>query len=132
MPGHTDLNYLLKNLAPSLVVGDYVFCSLPKSYGDIFALSPIAFFMEEEGLSVIILKDVAVKHGLAFDAVFRCITLKVKSSLQAVGLTAAVSAKLTEKYISANVVAAYHHDHLLVPAQHVEQALIALQELSSG
>lgn len=31
----------------------------------------------------------------------------------AVGLTAAFSTKLAEKNISANVVAAYYHDHIL-------------------
>ena len=53
----------------------------------------------------------------------------VHSSLDAVGLTAAFSAKLTEKNISANVIAAYYHDHIFVPKEKAEQALNAILEL---
>ena len=54
---------------------------------------------------------------------FRRITLGVRSSLEAVGLTAAVAAALTDAGISANVVAAFHHDHVFVPADRAEAAL---------
>jgi hypothetical protein len=40
--------------------------------------------------------------------------LTVHSSLEAVGLTAAVARKLALHGISANVVAAYYHDHIFV------------------
>ncbi len=54
------------------------------------------------------------------------------SSLEAVGLTAAVSAALTEAKISCNVLAGFHHDHLLVPVADAERALEVLHELSAG
>ena len=50
------------------------------------------------------------------------------SALEAVGLTAAVSAALTRHGISANVVAAYYHDHIFVPAEDAERALLALKD----
>ena len=46
---------------------------------------------------------------------FAWLTLSIQSSLEAVGLTAAVSARLAERDIACNVLAGYHHDHLLVP-----------------
>jgi hypothetical protein len=49
--------------------------------------------------------------------------------LSAVGLTAAVSAALTAEGISCNVVAAYGHDHLFVPADRAADALRALERL---
>jgi hypothetical protein len=58
------------------------------------------------------------------------ITLTVHSSLEAVGLTAAVSAKLTEHNISANVIAAYYHDHILVQSERAEDAMKALGEFN--
>ena len=61
---------------------------------------------------------------------FRCITLRVHSSLHAVGLTAAVSAELARHAVSANVVAGYFHDHVLVPSDRAEEALKHLENLS--
>ena len=45
-------------------------------------------------------------------------------------MTAVIAAKLAEKGISANVIAAFYHDHLFVQANHVEEALAALEELA--
>ena len=69
--------------------------------------------------------------GLEPSAVFRCIRLNVHSSLQAVGLTAAISTRLARHGISANLLAGAYHDHLLVPAGDAERALCLLEELSS-
>jgi hypothetical protein len=61
--------------------------------------------------------------------VFRGITLNVHSGLDAVGLTAALSSKLAEHGISANVIAGYFHDHIFVQNEHAEKAIAALNEL---
>ena len=71
----------------------------------------------------------AINKGIDYQSVYRLITLNIHSSLDAVGLTAAFSAKLAEKNISANVVAAYYHDHIFVPKERAEQALNAILEL---
>jgi hypothetical protein len=49
-----------------------------------------------------------------------------------VGLTAAVSRALTNAQISCNVVAGFHHDHLLVPASEAEQTLAVLIGLTQS
>ena len=58
---------------------------------------------------------------------FQRITLRTHSSLEAVWLTVAVSTCLAEHGINANIIAAYHHDHIFVPADHVAQALALLK-----
>ena len=58
------------------------------------------------------------------------ITLGVHSSLEAVGLTAAVSTLLAKHEISANMVAGYQHDHLFVPANDAEKAVKLLIKLA--
>ncbi len=65
----------------------------------------------------------------AHDAM-RQITLDVNSSLEGVGLTAAVSAALADRGIACNVVAAYHHDHIFVPEKDAETALDVLFNLA--
>jgi hypothetical protein len=54
----------------------------------------------------------------------------VRSSLSAVGLTAALSAALSEAGISANIVAALHHDHLFVPWDRRQEALRCIEALA--
>jgi uncharacterized protein len=69
--------------------------------------------------------------GIPYDFVAAWITLTVHSDLADVGLTAAFSAALAEVGISCNVLAAFHHDHLLVPADRLDDALAALERLSA-
>ncbi len=57
------------------------------------------------------------------------LTLDVRSSLDAIGLTAAVAAALVARAIPVNVLAGFHHDHLLVPEELADAAIAALHEL---
>ena len=130
MSGITDLNTLLQSMQPQLLETEWVFYSVKGRLGDYLALNPIATFMEPEGLTLVLEKLEAIKAGLVFEQTFCQITLSVHSSLEAVGLTAAVAAKLTAKGISANVIAAYYHDHIFVPSAKASAALVALQEFA--
>jgi hypothetical protein len=69
--------------------------------------------------------------GAGEGAAFARITLMVHSALEGVGLTAAVAAALAEVGIACNVVAAFHHDHLLVPWDRRDEALVLLQRLAT-
>ena len=131
MSGETDLNKLIGSMQPVLSESEYVFASLEKdSQVSVAELAPLGTFHEKEGLTVIVPKTNADVSGLSYEGVFQCITLNVHSSLDAVGLTAAVSAALTRENISANVVAAYYHDHIFVPIAKANQALSCLQKLA--
>lgn len=130
MSGIKDLDILLSAIEPVLDQRDFVFCTFPDfDWGKINQLNPIGFFCEKEGATLIITQKDADDKKIAYQSVYRLISLNVHSSLDAVGLTAAFSAKLAEKNISANVVAAYYHDHIFVPAEKAEQALNAILEL---
>ena len=59
------------------------------------------------------------------------ISLDAHSSLEAVGLTAALSHALAKAGISANIVAALRHDHLFVPWDRREEALRCIEDLAS-
>ena len=130
MTGEENLEKLLSSLSPVLLDEEFVFCTFEGArYGDFPELRPIASCTEVEGLTLIVSKDCADEQGLSYDSVFRGITLSVHSSLDAVGLTAAVSTRLAEHGISANVVAGYYHDHIFVQSELAEQALAVLAEL---
>lgn len=130
MSGITDLQTLLQSMEPVLKPNEYVFVSLGEmSWEKIDDLNPISVFKEDEGISFVIDRTTADKNGIKYDSVFRLISLLVHSSLDAVGLTAAFSTALAKHGISANVVAAYYHDHIFVPADKAEQAVEILQGL---
>lgn len=58
------------------------------------------------------------------------LVLRVRSALDAVGLTAAVAQELAGAGVSCNVVAGFHHDHLFVPYEGVDHAMELLEALS--
>lgn len=124
----TNLAELLQSMQPTLNEGVYVFASISPST-DISSLEPIATFREAEGLTLIVEEQRARKAELP--VLFRAawITLTVHSDLQAVGLTAAFAAALAQANISCNVVAAAFHDHIFVPVESANEALVVLQQL---
>ena len=131
MLGEKDLDALLKNLSPALHHEEYVFVTLPGDYGDHADLKPVCSFREREGLALVVPKVIAGSHGLDTESVYRMITLEVHSSLDAVGLTAAVASRLAEEGISANVVAATCHDYVFVQSRHADRALQVLRDMGS-
>lgn len=130
MVGETDLDKMLALLQPKLLEGEYVFCTIsPRPLAELEAFKPLACYFEEEGLSLLLRREDADAAGVKYNFVSRCITLSVHSSLEAVGFTAAVSSKLAKHSIPANVIAAYYHDHVFVPADRASIALKLLTEI---
>ncbi len=127
-PAEKDLSTLLATMHPVVREGEYVYALWP--HGKPLAGHVAAAVREAEGLTVVLPRADADSLGLDYDFVAAWITLQVHSALEAIGLTAAVSAALTEAKISCNVLAGFHHDHLLVPVAEAERALEVLHELS--
>jgi len=130
MSGEKNLAKLIATMTPVLLENEFIFATLEDcNYEQLAQLCPISTFQEKEGLTVILNKEKADDFNIPYSSVFKCITLNVHSSLDAVGLTAAVSTKLTQSNISANVVAAYYHDHVFVASNDADNALAALKSL---
>lgn len=124
-----NLQTLIRSMNPRLNEGEYVFCALPP--GSPVDLSHgIGWFREEEGLTLILPREQADLLNLSYTFVAAWITLTVHSALEAVGLTAAFSAALSEENISCNVVAACYHDHIFVAVHDKEKAMNILNKLS--
>lgn len=126
-----DLARLLRTLEPRLHDRTYAFCSVPPEM-DFSGLAPIVTVREPEGLTLVLPEAEARSAGL--EPLFRAawITLTVHSDLEAVGLTAAVATALAEAGIACNVVAGAYHDHLFVPVERGEEAMVVLRGLTSS
>ena len=128
-PSGRDLAALLRNLEPHRRAGEFVFCSVGEVPAGVELLAAIR---EDEGLTVVVDRDVADGAGWDYDFVAAMITLGVHSHLDDVGLTAAVSSLLAEAGISCNVMAGYFHDHLFVPVGRAAEVVELLGRLASG
>jgi hypothetical protein len=128
VPGEHDLDRMLASLDVEQRDGLYTFVS-----GDWPTLRARAhaIVQEREGPTYIVAVADAIEAGAPVDFVAAWLTLSVWSSLSSVGLTAAVSTALAAAGVPGNVIAGYHHDHLLVPSDRVEEALRVLRKLSS-
>ncbi|MEO0997228.1 MAG: ACT domain-containing protein [Pseudomonadota bacterium] len=127
--GETELAALLAGLTPRLDAEPYWFVTVP-SVAALGSVDALATFREREGLSAIVGRD-AIAAGTPGEGPYARIELGVHSSLEAVGLTAAVATALTAHGISANVVAAYHHDHVFVAWDDRDTALGVLDGLEA-
>lgn len=130
--GETNLQTLLTSMSPRLDVTEWVFATVDEEEAAVpFFASAIASFREAEGLTLV-LPQAAADDLEIVSAPMKRIILEVHSSLEAVGLTAAVAGALAEEGISANVVAAYYHDHIFVPKASADRALAVMRGLSTS
>ena len=128
MTGEKDLVQIVRSLRPELDVETYVYCTIAH---DMIQLPPNrwATIVEEEGITMILNKKNADENGLEYEGLWRRITCRIHSSLDAVGLTALISTRLAQQGIPANIVAGYHHDHVFVPSSRAEQAIRVMEKL---
>jgi len=126
-----DAAGMLAGMTPVLQDGEFVFCTLADATV-LGGLTPLGSFREAEGLSVILDRAAAAGAGFDVSLPMRRITLQVHSALDGVGLTAGVAAALAQADIPCNMVAAFHHDHVFVPADKAEMALQVLLEVQAG
>lgn len=129
MAGETDLATMLATLDVERRPGTFAFVS-----GDhpSFAAAPAAMIVEDEGATWVVPFEVAASAGVDADFEAAWLTLTVHSALEAVGLTAAFSRALGDAGIPCNVLAGFHHDHLLVPADRADDAIAALRSLAAS
>lgn len=130
MSGETNLKKLIKEMNPILNVGEYVFVT-STDYNSVLRTDTIFEFKEEEGITFVLKKTKADELCLQYHYIASWITLKVHSSLEAVGLTAAFSAELAKHNISCNTVAGYYHDHIFVDKKDEKRAVTVLRNMSN-
>ena len=131
MTGETNLDKLLGSMSAELVDGLYVFATLPDGIVPA-GLRPRMMFGEAEGVTLILLKEEADAHGLAYDFPCRMITLNIHSSLEAIGFLARITTALAKHDMGVNPVSGYFHDHLFVPDGRELDAIAVLEEFTAN
>jgi hypothetical protein len=124
--GERDLHRMLSTLEVERRPGTFTYVT---GEWPALAAGAAATVVETEGVTLVVTVEAAEAAGARFEFRGAWLTLSVWSSLEAVGLTAAVSRALADEAIPCNVIAGFHHDHLLVPADRADDAVAALRRL---
>jgi hypothetical protein len=125
-PGETDLEAMLAALDVERRGGVFTYVEFDHPTTSQLA-DAHAVIREPSSTSIVVDVAAARHHGCPVVIELAWLTLTVHSSLDAVGLTAAVSARLAAIGVPCNVLAGYRHDHLLVPVDRVDDAIAALR-----
>jgi hypothetical protein len=131
MQGETDLEMLLGGMRPVLDPRPFGFGLLASGSGTVAGVQPFAWIEEAEGTTLIAPAAELAAADIPHSGDWGRISLAVHSSLEAVGLTAALATALAREGISANVVAGSYHDHLFVPWDRRDAAMAALVALAA-
>jgi len=132
MSGQTDLRALLQSISVSVRPERYTVLTIRNDEQSPSLGHGVAAVIEEsEGITVVATLDRARTEGWPEDFVAAWLTIDVHSSLEAVGLTAAFSRALGRAGIACNIIAAFHHDHILVPHDKSEAAVEVIEALAT-
>lgn len=126
--GITDLRALLAALDPEIDPVPKRFLHVSHEKARERMIDALMMFREAEGTTLIV--DVDADSVGSERMLWARVTLRVQSSLTAVGLMAAVSAALAKRGIPCNPVSAFLHDHIFVPWDRRDDALDALSHLT--
>jgi hypothetical protein len=123
--GERDLNTILSGLTVKRRDGTYVYVS-----GSSDSIpGAVATIQEDEGTTFVVERGDAERLGLPWSFASVWLTVEAHTSLDAVGVTAALATALGDAGIPCNVLAGYNHDHLLVPVERADDAQAALESV---
>jgi hypothetical protein len=125
VPGETDLDKMLASLQVERRPGVFTYVEVAVPTTELLAAAH-GMVIEAESTTLILPVQAAELGGIPVDIELAWLSLTVQSSLEAVGLTAAFAATLGAHGIPCNVLAGYHHDHILVPVDKAQRAIDAL------
>lgn len=128
MSGETDLRTILATLDVRMADEPVVYVVVPRLVEDVVVRAAV---VEDEGVTLVLDREEADDAGLVYEFVGAWLTLTVRTALDAVGVTAAISGALADAGVPCNVHAGVNHDHLVVPWDERHVATRVLRALGS-
>ena len=134
-PGDRSLPRLLAHLAPRLSPTPFVFLHFPGTARPPPYLPVQLQVQEAEGVTLVTPRsdaDANALPGVEHAYPCRLITLEVASSLEAIGLLAAVTESLARAGLSVNAASGFVHDHLFAKEGEASRAMEVLEGLAKN
>jgi hypothetical protein len=105
---------------PVVNPGDYVFVSVERVPPGV---APVASIQEHEGMTIVIARADADRLRLPYDFVASWISLMGTTTLGQGDTFANLVARLAENSVRCYVFAGFHHDHLFMPSDQLDDAM---------
>ena len=128
MSGIADLKETLSSIKVSCDGIEYGFASIENN-ADIDRNKVLATFQENGRVALIASAEYLSAQKIEQEGPYAKLTIDIHTSLELVGLTAVLATKLADNGISANVVAAFYHDHVFVPYERKDEAVRLIESL---
>ena len=126
----SNLNTLVSSLEPTLLEGQYVFCTVAREKRKSLALEPWIEIHEAEGVSMILKKEEASREKLEAYFPSRLIRLKVSPRFDGVGFLAVIATRLATHGIPLQPLAGFYHGYLFVPTDRADESVKLLEGLA--
>lgn len=133
--GETDLTTILNSLTVGRRPGEYHVVTISGAEAEGLRIgSGIEALIREpeafgETVTVVCDADTIEHHGWSSAFAAAWLTIEVQTSLEAVGLMAVLANTLAAAGIPCNVLAGFHHDHILVPVAQADRAVACLESI---
>ncbi len=132
MSNRTSLQDVLQSIDPSLSSETYVYVGVPtQSLLKVLGYEPIAFFRENEGITLLMRKEDADNNFLKYDGEYCKITLDVPFSEASTGLTAIVSSALAKAGIDIKPIQTVYNSYIMINKDDAHTALEIMQALQT-
>jgi hypothetical protein len=125
MSGEDDLGRILEGLEVRQRDGVFVFATIPA--GQPLPDVPLsAMVSEASGTTLLLTLEAAEEAGLPFEYPAAWLSLTMHISLSSIGVSASIATAMAMKGVPCNVLSGFHHDHLLVPYEMVDEAMAVI------
>lgn len=126
-----DLSYLIKNMKPTMLEGEYVFCEINKNGYDVFELDPVSVLSIGNNYTLIIPKQKAVERKIEFKTIFNMLSLSVKDNNEDGEFIAVIAGVFADQCIPAKFISAIGTHYLFVPTNKTKEAMQLLFDLTT-
>jgi hypothetical protein len=125
-----DLTYLIKNMNPTLMEGEYVFCKVNTDSKKVHELEPVSTFKNGKEYIVIITKENADKNKFGYSDIYKMVSLEIQSNKSEAEFLAVITGVFADQGILSKLFTLLDVCYLFVPVEKIKDAQQLLHDLT--
>ena len=125
-----DLTYLIRNMNPVLLDGEFIFCKVNIDSKKIHELEPISSIKTGKEYSIIIDKLKADKNRFGYNKIYKMVSLKLPSNHSEAEFMAVITGVFADQGIPSKVISCEEECYLFISTETIEDAVQLLHDLT--